>query len=450
MAELSTFFIDEEMLKRWQKNFPTKGVIDPKTESTKEIKGTVFRYPLFDTQSHVRLRVRKATNGTNRSYIEAEFHFSDKITRKGRTIALSYQREWKTLNDLKKLAKEATKIYDNGGDPFAYLKQKNGTELQAVADRYKISEIWKTSLKAMDNKIKNGSLLLTTKNEQNKVFESLIRRYGDMDIRQITSQWLLDTSVKPEGGFGSFRNIYKKLIDTAYDVLDLEELPRKKPIMPPKVTSGKHIKSLVDGQEAITRENTITPILTMIETLSPQYIDMALLQLHTGTRVRDITKLDASKIDYEKMIVTLPSCLTKTKTDYIIPITEQVKEILQRVTKGGDKYPFLSNQGIDGKSSVDEIMEAGRILSRNFRNNYCVKCKQAGLKHTAHGERSLLTTWAIQEGCSSEIAMALTQHDNKSGKNAVEAAYSRSYLTEQKRGYMTRWSDLIQPPTKSD
>ena len=130
-----------------------------------------------------------------------------------------------------------------------------------------------------------------------------------------------------------------------------------------------------------------------------------------------------SEIDVEAALWTIPAERMKGGRAHRVPLSSGALAILREAREhfGGSGLVFPSHTG-------RPLIR----LSRTFQ--------KLGIPGTAHGLRSSFRDWCSENSISRELGEACLSH--RVG-NAVELAYKRSDLLQQRRAVMQRWSEFL-------
>ena len=155
-----------------------------------------------------------------------------------------------------------------------------------------------------------------------------------------------------------------------------------------------------------------------------------LISAHVFLRSSELRLAEWSEIDFDKKMWTVPKKRMKNKKlDHFVPLTDEVLELLkaQKVASAGSKYLFPS---YDKSVPVSFGLFPETIKSIGYGG----KATQHGFRHSFRtiGREVLRFNPTLQE-----VQMS---HANK---NAVEAAYDRSSLIEERREMLEKWSKYI-------
>ncbi len=137
----------------------------------------------------------------------------------------------------------------------------------------------------------------------------------------------------------------------------------------------------------------------------------------TATRRTEVLEADWSEVEMESRSWTIPAGRAKTNRDQVVPLSTAAIGVLDG--------PHARSNG------------AGRIFQISRTAVQRVFADSSG---TAHGVRSAFHSWCQDAGKSREIAELCLGHRIGS---AVEQAYARSNLLQQRRELMSEWAEYL-------
>ena len=162
---------------------------------------------------------------------------------------------------------------------------------------------------------------------------------------------------------------------------------------------------------------------------------LLLASFYTLLRQGELTTLRWEDIDSDNNIITLPGERMKTGKPHYVPISSQLKAILQLQPKlPGSPYVFSGLK----KETQPANSETVRIL-----------LSRAGLQgiQTAHGIRAIGRTWMAQQGIDDKIAELCLAHNTET---KVQQAYQRYAYLEERREVMSKWCDFVEKSINND
>lgn len=166
---------------------------------------------------------------------------------------------------------------------------------------------------------------------------------------------------------------------------------------------------------------------------SPQNKIAMKLLIHTAVRTGELRH--ARWQDIGKNEWRIPAQFTKMRSDHIVPLSTQVRELLYelREVSGSGEWLFPNQQG-----RVNPVMSENTINHLIHRMGY--KGKTVG-----HGFRSLFSTVLNERGFNRDAIERQLAHMER---NSVRAAYNRAEYLDERRLLMQWWSDLIDSQKK--
>lgn len=145
----------------------------------------------------------------------------------------------------------------------------------------------------------------------------------------------------------------------------------------------------------------------------------------TATRSGEARGAEWSEFDLDEGVWTIPAKRMKTETDHRIPLTDDMRAVLDKVKGAHKRLVFPSPRG--------------KVLSDQAFARLYERMGVGGI--TTHGFRSAFKDWASDTGAApddlSEVALS---HNVGS---AVRRAYARSDLFERRRDLMKKWNAYV-------
>lgn len=155
--------------------------------------------------------------------------------------------------------------------------------------------------------------------------------------------------------------------------------------------------------------------------------------IHTACRSGEVLGATWSEFDFSTKIWIVPKERMKAGIEHRIPMSNQLIEILDKIPK------FAENPHVFYSTNTGVCLSDGAILQLLRGMGHGVGGEKS--KSVPHGFRSSFRVWGAEKSGHrhEELEMALAHKI----KNAVEAAYNRSDLLENRRPLMQKWSDFI-------
>lgn len=175
-------------------------------------------------------------------------------------------------------------------------------------------------------------------------------------------------------------------------------------------------------------KTTRQALRTCIEKRYATTLALAVIIL-TASRQVEICGLRWSEIDFDRRVISIPPERRKDgrPEPHRIPMSAQVERILRAVPRTAE-HVFLQR----GSTSAPIISTSTNQARKNVLH----------VKTSTHGFRSTFRDWAAERGVDRVLAEKCLMHATGS---AVERAYQRSDLLEQRRPIMQAWADEVLP-----
>ena len=151
----------------------------------------------------------------------------------------------------------------------------------------------------------------------------------------------------------------------------------------------------------------------------------------TATRSGEARGARWAEIDLERRLWTIPAARMKTHAAHRVPLSEAALDVLEAA-----RPLALNGLVFPGPYKGGELSDM--TLTKVLRTNGLAK------RSTVHGFRTSFRTWA--EECTGASFEAKEQALAHAVGNAVERAYSRSDLLEQRRALMDAWAAFLGAP----
>ncbi|WP_420587928.1 tyrosine-type recombinase/integrase [Marivita sp.] len=152
----------------------------------------------------------------------------------------------------------------------------------------------------------------------------------------------------------------------------------------------------------------------------------------TAARSGETRGMTWDEVDLSTATWIVPAHRMKTKVVHRVPLAGRAIELLEK-RQALAKHPELVFPSLSGKVLTD------MALTKFLRTHKAVS-DVPGRVATAHGFRSSFRDWASENGVSRDVAERALAHTIR---NAVEAAYHRTDLLEQRRSVMEAWAAYV-------
>ena len=148
----------------------------------------------------------------------------------------------------------------------------------------------------------------------------------------------------------------------------------------------------------------------------------------TAARSEMVRGATWAEIDLTEKVWTIPASRMKVKKgeDFRVPLSERAIQVLRETgsNRSGLVFPHRGKAMSDGKML--------KLL------------KDSGFEEfTVHGFRSTVRVWCQENGIRDDVSEMILAHGKS---NAVEAAYARSELFNERVSAMQQWADYLHPP----
>lgn len=157
-----------------------------------------------------------------------------------------------------------------------------------------------------------------------------------------------------------------------------------------------------------------------------------LLLILTGFRFGEVRNMHVSWCDFNKDVILIPADAVganKTQTEYIKPMTVQIKNLILNIIKHQKAPSDLLFQSPYGNRPLCEGTFREPIKALTSR------------ELDPHGIRKVMRTWMSSQGIPVNIAELSLQHDVRS---ALEKVYDRYKYTDEVRAALQQWNDYVE------
>lgn len=184
----------------------------------------------------------------------------------------------------------------------------------------------------------------------------------------------------------------------------------------------------------ITDDDGVKKLLTNIEKYGGELSTKLALKMMAYTFVRTINIRFAlwEEIDFEAKLWSIPAKKMKTKSDFIIPLTTIMIELLENMKLYSGDGPLI----FPSTKSKTTPMSDGALLGAIRRMGY------TKYEFTPHGFRAMFSTIAHEKsGFKPDIIETQLAH---SVGNSVSQAYNRAIYLDERIELMKWWSKYLQ------
>ncbi|WP_281716441.1 integrase domain-containing protein [Alteromonas sp. CyTr2] len=153
-------------------------------------------------------------------------------------------------------------------------------------------------------------------------------------------------------------------------------------------------------------------------------------QLHTMVRPGEAAEARWSEIDFSQSIWAIPAERMKMDRPHLVPLTNQVLELLELMKPISFHREFIFPSHIDPKKPANKQSANKALRDMGFRGRL-----------VAHGMRALASTTLNEQGFEHDVIEAALAHKDE---NEVRAAYNRAQYLDRRRSMMEWWSNKIE------
>ena len=238
------------------------------------------------------------------------------------------------------------------------------------------------------------------------------------NLRRIESRGAIETAHRVKGICGQ---VFRYAVATGQAERDITQDLRNA-LTPTKV---EHHASITDPKK-------IGSLLRNIDGYEGYFVTKCALKFAPLTFVRpgELRHAEWSEIDLEKSQWKIPGEKMKAKTNHIVPLSKQAKEVLEEIRPltGNSRYIFPSVRGIHQPMSNNAVTAALR------RMGYTTE------EMTGHGFRSMASTLLNEQGWKWDAIERQLAH---SERNNVRAAYNYAEYLPERTEMMQAWADFL-------
>lgn len=157
----------------------------------------------------------------------------------------------------------------------------------------------------------------------------------------------------------------------------------------------------------------------------------------TAARSGEIRGATWQEFDLQTALWVIPADRMKAGKEHRVPLTDQAVTLLKALPRDrGSPYVFPAVRG--GMLSDMALSACMKRINDARPSGYLDQ--RSGRPAVPHGLRSTFRDWTSENGISSDLAERALAHTIR---NAVEAAYHRTDLLEQRRSVMEAWAAYL-------
>ena len=334
-----------------------------------------------------------------------------------------------TLKNARDIREETKNLVSNKIDPIAEKKSKSFSKVS-------FKDICETWFNLM---LKKEWEEITYNKNRNRFLNHVYPSVGHMEMKEVSRQDILKIAQKLEEleyfevlsrVINSMERIYKYAV--SYEIVehniiaDIDKratrINKNSTAHLPAVTKPDEIKLLMqDIKDFGELYNSDVSTVLALELLPYLFL-----------RPYNIRHLEWTEINYEKNCIEIPAKKMKTKKDFVLPLSNQAKAIIEKIKS----YSYNTSKFVFPSPTTNLKAMSDATL------NHALKKLGYKNKHCPHGFRATFSTTAHENvgkhGFSSDIIESCLAHAEK---NTVKSAYNREstskYLQEKKQ--LVQW-----------
>ncbi len=261
-----------------------------------------------------------------------------------------------------------------------------------------------------------------------RIERHIIPIFGDIQLKNLTAYALIKAwqPIEQKGQIETLRKLCDYVKDMAIFVQntgrleDMHDLTHIKTNYPRK--QSEHLAAVTPEQ---------LPKLFYALECKPRVYGVVwnamMAQFYTLSRPGEIAEMKWEWVDFDHDLIRFPAEIMKTNRAHEVPMSKQLKVLLQNMPKVYD-YVFTS----------EYIKRTGEPINRESVRLMFSKAGLGGIQ-TAHGIRSIGATWLAEQGYREDVSEMCLAH---SSDNQVRKA-QRSEFLEKRRPIMQDWCDYV-------
>ena len=153
-------------------------------------------------------------------------------------------------------------------------------------------------------------------------------------------------------------------------------------------------------------------------------------QLLTMVRPAEASNATWSEIDFKKSLWTIPANRMKKRHPFVIPLSSQAMEILNKMKSISVKSEYVFQSWIKSNQPMSSQTINKMLVDLGYKN-----------KQTAHGLRTIGRTYLADQRIDYEVAEMCISH--KTGTQTGKI-YDRADFLEQRKPVMQLWGDYVE------
>lgn len=312
-----------------------------------------------------------------------------------------------------------------------YKMLKDGIDPKTHLDYPKTSTILNDILEQYSDKLQKELSPNTFKRDFGIIKKDISHHLGKKDINEITRFDIINMlrKIEKRGSLvaldrtlGLCRRFWKWMVSIGFVehniALDIDKSIFKKH----KVSNFPHLTDIGDIKELYTKIKTYQDHVTR---------NALLFGMHTFLRAFNIRHLEWKEIDFDKKFITIEADKMKMRKGHLVPITDQVKEILLEMKPYNAQYDF-----------VFATLRGGKVMSDATMNKALDRLGYKGIQ-TTHGFRHSASTILHENIHIHKIQSDAIERQLAHTDSSIRGVYNKAQYIEERIELMSWWSELL-------
>ncbi len=372
-------------------------------------------YKLFDGEG-LFLQVNK--NGSKLWRMKYRFHNKEKLLSLGKYPEV-------TLQEARDKKYQARRLLSKGVDPSADKRAKKADAIRSVGNSFEVvaREWHSTNLNKWSEK--HGAKIWR------RVELHLLPKLGGLPIADIKPMDILTLLRKLEAR--GTTEITHRILQTCTAIFRYAIVTERLSYNPASDLKGALIAHKAEHYPTlpVSELKGFLDALECVSTTRQNKLAMKLLML-TFVRTGEMRFSKWDNIDFNNKRWIIPAELTKMRREHIVPLSEQVINILKELKSITTHCPF-------GYILPSQNRQKNPMMSENTINNLIKKMGYGG-EIVGHGFRALASTTLNEQGYRPDVIERQLAHKEP---NAIRAAYNRAEYLEERTQMMQDWADCV-------
>jgi len=335
-----------------------------------------------------------------------------------------------TLKNAREIREKTKTLIINKIDPITEKKKSNSFNNVSF---FNICETW------FDLMRKKEWEETTYNKNRNRFLNHVYPAIGKMEMKEVSRKDILKIAQKLEEL--EYFEVLSRVINTmerVYKYAVSYEIVEHNIIADIDKRATRINKSSTTHLPAITKPNEIKNLMNDIKDFGELYnsdvstvLALELLP-YVFLRPYNIRHLEWTEINYEKNYIEIPANKMKTKKDFVLPLSNQAKAIIEKIKP----YSYNSSKFVFPSPTTNLKAISDATL------NHALKKLGYKNKHCPHGFRSMFSTTAHEHinkhGFNSDIIESCLAHAER---NTVKSAYNRESTSKyfQEKKELVQW-----------